>query len=280
MSASLILRSPAIPTVASRPKATRDPLIRPGTKFLYDWYRPRTQPTGAIVPGAIPSATLIGRDLSPENVDAVAISNAFTTRADGAISNAGNANGLRIGTAGQFNMAAAPYEYVAIIWFSLPDPATSMNFSPLMRLSSTNAAGNAQLWFDMGAGGRQPRMGVMGTTYTTLTNIPLETPTQVAAHYDPGGAMNLYINGARIQGMTTGAPTVLTAAPSSVLEICANQLKTTYRASLCDIDVSVAAEQAAGYSADAILTGPQMIAQDYAFCMDQIAAAPKAVFVG
>ncbi len=275
---SLVLRSPAIEPSAARPKMTRDPLIRPGTKFLFDWSRGRCHPTGSIVAGAL-GANAVLPNLVDNSVNGVAVPAAFTARADGALANSGNATGIRIGSAGQFNMAADPVETVAIIWISLTTGYTTSHYTPLMRLSSDNTATNAQIWFDMGVGGRQPRCGVMGTTYTTMTDIALNTPHQLAMHYQPGGNLALYINGARVQG-ATGASASLTAAPAAFMEICANQIKTVFRASLCDIEASVAAETALGYNPDAILTGPQMILLDYQFGTGAIAAAPKTAFVG
>lgn len=276
MANSLLLKSSAIPLDSNRPKFARDPMWRPGTKFQIDWSRPRCHPNGKITAATLTGSAIVP-DLSPDAVN-VTIGSGHTINADGSIvASAVTGKQINIGSAGQFDMAPAEYEYVMILWLKLTTGYITTNYQQLMGLSVDDTANNAQCWFDTGLAGRRPRCSVAGTIYGATADISLDVPYQIAVHYTPGGRLDYFQNGVFVQG-STGAPGSVTAAASSFFRIPDNAKKTIYRASLVDISASVAAEAVLGYPPEMRLTGRQHILRDYQFCTNQIEAAPKAAF--
>ena len=279
MANSLILRSPAIATYTARPKFARDPMIRPGTKFLYDWSRGHCHPSGSIVAGTIGVGSEM-LDLGHDGITAAVSGGVtFEVAAGGGLVNASSVlDYIAIGAAGQFDMAPAEYEYVLTAWIKLPASGyTTNNYFQLLGLSSDNTAANAQVWIDMGAGGLRPRCAVGNYIYGAQSDITPGAVYQLAVHYQPGaGRLDFYINGARVHGAT--APASVVSASAAQFRISGLVKKTIYRVSLTDITASLVAEEAQGFAANARLTGPQHILREYQFCTGQIAAAPKAEF--
>jgi len=279
MENSLILRSPAIATNADRPKFTRDPMVRPGTKFLYDWSRGRCHPSGAIAAGVIAGGAEMF-DLGHDDITAATAATGFTAEAAGGLINTSESGDyIAIGAAGQFDMAPAEYEYVLTAWIKLPASGhTTSNFMPLLGLSSDNTAANAQVWIDMGLAGRRPRCAIGSSyIYGATSDISLGAVYQLGIHYRPAESLlDFYMNGALVQGST--GPASVASAAAAQFRVTALVKKTLYRVSLTDITASLAAEEAQGFPANARLSGPQHILREYQFCTNQIGAAPKAIF--
>lgn len=280
MTASLLLRSPLIVGDAARPAFVKDPLVRPGTKFLYDFTDPRCHPNGEITAGAIPTGAVFN-DLA-SGVDAVAPASFGSVLSSGAIqvNTAGSAL-FAIGSAGQFDMNGK--EFVALLWLKLPTTYTTSSFRPLFYLGPDDVVNNAQFRFDTDStGGLLPRAlvatGSASKGASVASALTVETVTQLALHYKPGERVDLYRNGALSTSVTNSVPSTLASAASAVARFSNRILGTFYRLGLVDITASIEAEQDMGFSADKILTAAQYIARDYAFCTDALAAAPKTAF--
>lgn len=280
MTNSLIIKAPGLATIPGRPKVVRDPMIRPGTKFLYDFSRPACHPDGVITAGPMAGKTLV--DLTDNAVPLTIPPAGWTANADGSISNGQGVSAASIGAVGQFDMAPAEYEYISTYWFSITAGYLDTNASPMLYLNSggTNPT-NAQLFMTMGGNGRKTAgycMGVSSGISAGMPQLSLDEPHMLAAHVVPGSSISWYIDGALAWSLG-GVPANFTSAAAASLLLGGGANRRSYRISLCDLAASRAAEEAAGYAPDAILTAPQHILREWRFCRGEIAAAPRDPFV-
>jgi hypothetical protein len=278
MANSLVIRAPGIASISNRPKLTRDPMIRPGTKFLYDFSRPRCHPNGAIAAGSMASKTMT--DLSGNDVPLVFPGSGWTANADGSIDNAASVSSATIGALGEFDMSAAEYEYVATCWFEL---TTGYLVTSSVRMLSLNTAGevpsDASIWLSLGGSGRVAAAYVMGDSAGAVGSaMDLDVPHMAAAWFKPGEFLKFYFDGVLAWTVNSGIESNLTDASGQYVLLGGQPPRKTFRISLCDITASAAAEETAGYDSDAILTGEQHIVREWQFCNNLIAAAPKTEF--
>lgn len=281
MAKSLLLKSPTAFTGSARPPLTRDPMIRPGSKFLFDFTDPRCHPGGVITPGALPTGSVF-KSLDAVPVSAVATSN-INVNADGSVEFLGGGAALNIGAPGQFNMYAAPYEVV--YGMHLAFPVSGYSTSNYARLfANGNNANESHIYIDSGVGGLSPRSQWGGTTAIGGTPVPTAIApgavVQQAARVDPAVSFNEYRNGAQIS-TGTGVPSAVpgTNLTSGQMQIGGSVAKfTCYRAFVLDLDTALAQETAWGLSDADKLTGPQHITRDYQFCTNALVAAPKTPF--
>ncbi len=276
MTNSLILRAPGVASIPNRPKLTLDPMIRAGTKLLYDFSRPQCHPNGVITAGAMNSKTVL--DISGNDVPLVFPSAGWSANSDGSISNTQSVSGCTIGSVGQFDMSVSEYEYVATYWFGMTTGYLVTNAAPMLTLTASGT-GSAQIYLTIGGDGRKATAYVMGESAGAIISpeFSLDEPHMAAVHFSPGGTFGFYFDGAPIWVSPT-AVSELTAATAFSLLLSGGPNRKTHRISLCDLTASRAAEEAMGYNDNAILTGAQHILREWQFCTNQIAAAPKTAF--
>lgn len=276
MTASLLFRAPLILGQANRPIVTRDPMVRAGTKFLFDLTRPSAWPSGIIPAGTLSGTTTIS-DLSGNNVSMTFPSAlGWTVGTDGSLSNTqGASNGL-IGTLGQFNMSASPFEFVVTYWVKIPATGYDAAAVDSFVFGASNNVVNAQ--FDVRFNGLTI-YPVTANTSPGYSSISGGQPHQVGLHYIPGALMEYYLDGILVAAITNGVPSSLTSASAVYIYIMGAANLTIYRMSLVNITASIAAEEAAGYNSNAILTAAQHINQEWNFCNNLLPAAPKTAFV-
>jgi hypothetical protein len=278
MGNSLILRASTILTDTARPKFTLDPMVRPGTKFLFDFSRATSHPEGVITVGNMSSKTIT--DLSGQEIPMVfGGAGTWSCNADGSISNVAGGSNAIIGSAGQFDMAPAEYEFVATYWFSITTGylVTSTGYMLYLSAGVPNAG---QFNLQIGGAGRKATSYVEGVSAGAIgADMALDAPHMVAMHCKPSdGWVDTYFDGVRLHRQT-GVPASFTSAAAASVIVGAVANRKSYRMSLTNITASIAAEMAAGYNANAILTGAQHIDREWKFCRNLIAAAPKTAFV-
>lgn len=282
---SLLFRSPADVT-ASRPALQRDPMIRPGTKYLFDFTDPRCHPGGVITPGVASIGTTF-TSLDKVPVPAVVqAANAITVNADGSLA-VTLGRSLLIGADKQFDMSAAEYERLMWMWLKLP--AVGYGTSAYMGIAGLTPSNNnrAQGIIDLGPAGLRPRFNI-GTLDGASSIGPQAaadiTPGQIyqlGTRFDPGARLDLFLNGALSGSTPTMQTDVYTPTGSEALQMAVGSTQakfTLYRIGMSDLDTSVATETGYGYAAADILTAAQFFAADYAFCTGALAGAPKTPF--
>ncbi len=292
---ALLVKSPA-DTTANQPPAVRDPMIRPGTKFQFDFTDPRCHPGGVITPGVAAVGTVF-QSLDVVPVSAVVQANGGTVavNADGTLDfsgGGGGASGLVVGGPRQFDMTQAEYERLMTIWFKLPEVGYATGFYiPLVTLTPTNN-NRSHGTIDMGANGLNPRFAIGNAVAGDTSNgggpvaiysgdITRNVVHQLTGRFKPGQAVELFDNGGAMRRTAATTQTDLQALGASdpLLLRVPNVVKMTlYRFGMVDIDASIAAETAYGYPAADVLTGPQHIADDYKFGTGTLIGAPKAAF--
>ncbi len=295
MANSLLIKSPSA-TNAARPPLVRDPLIRAGTKLLFDFTDPRCHPDGVITPGVVAVGTVF-RSLDEVPVSAVVQGNGgtITVNANGSLEfsgGGGGASGFVIGGPRQFDMTPAEYERLMTIWFKLPEVGYATGaYMTLVGLTPTNN-NRSHGTIDMGVNGLNPRFGIGNAVTGDTTNgggptaiyagdISRNVVHQLTGRFDPGQVIELFDNGGAVRRTTATTQTDLNAlgASDSLLLRVPNVVKMTlYRFGMVDIDASIAAETAYGYAAADILTAAQHVAADYQFGTGTLAGAPKTAF--
>lgn len=274
MTNSLIIRSPGTTTITNRPKFTRDPMIRPGTKFLFDFSRDWCHPNREIVAGALDSKNAV--DLTDDNVGIVYPAAGWDADAAGAVTNDQSSGNTEIGDAGEFNRYGSDNEYIVTLWLKLTTGYNTTSNYPFS-LSHTTAV-QGQFCFALGNGGLTPSFYRCGQSAGyTAPALSLDEPHMLAAHVVPGVEMSFYVDG-ELQ-WTNGATNATVDAPTQKVRLEGIGNRTTYRASLCDLTVSQTAEAALGFNSDAILTAEQHIQREWAFCTNALTTAPKTAFV-
>lgn len=283
MAKSLLLKSPNNFAGNSRPPLTRDPMIRPGGKFMFDFTDPRCHPGGVITPGAVAAGTAF-QSLDNTPVSAVVVGTGVSVNADGSLQFTGvNGSYLQVGTAGQFNAAAAPYEAAYGVHMKLPASGYSTtNYWAILKNGGN--ANDSQFYIDAGIGGVAPRAAV-GTGSSSVGSNPAPaamTPGTIYQHavrYDPGAIIADYRNGAQAASNSASIPSALQDKPTSYMQIGGGVgVWTCYRAFLTDIDGSLAQETTWGFADADKLTAAQQILRDYQFCTNALTAAPKTPF--
>lgn len=281
---SLLFRSPADVT-ASRPALQRDPMIRPGTKFLFDLTDPRCHPGGVITPGvAAIGSTFTSLDKVPVTA-VVQTAGTVTVNADGSLKLNGN-RCLYVGTNKQFDMSPAEFEFLLWLWFKVPATGYSTaNYYSILGMTPTNN-NKAQAIFDLGAGGLTPRFNIGTTDGTSSIGPQLPAPItpgqiyQLGARFDPGNRVDIFSNGVLRGSQTTTQTDLYPPASGEALQMALGMSGeyTVYRLGMSDLDTSVATETGYGYAAADILTAAQFYAADYAFGTGALAGAPKTAF--
>lgn len=278
MANSLILRSPTILVDTARPKFTLDPMVRPGTKFLFDFSRAFSHPEGVITAGNMSAKTIT--DLSGQEIPVVfGGTGTWSCNADGSISNVAGGTSAVVGSAGQFDMAPAEYEFVATYWFSITTGYAVTNTGYMLYLGA-GAPNSGQFNLQISGSGRKATSYVEGISAGAIgADMTLDAPHMVAMHCKPSeGWLDTYFDGVLLHRVT-GVPASFTSAAASSVIVGAVANRKTYRFSLVDITSSISAETTAGYNADAILTGAQHIDREWKFCRNSVSAAPKTPFV-
>lgn len=279
MTNSLLLTSPTAVSSAA-PKFVRDPIIRPGTKFLFDMTDPRCHPSGTITTGAALGKTFT--DLAAGVTAAVNSGSTISVNADGSLEYDGSTSGheLRIGTAGQFDMAPGEYEYLTLLTGKIPASGfTTTSFRSFMDLSSSGT-NNAQVYIDSGTNGQLPRVSV-GTGSASVTafgsagQIVAGAVCQIGAHYVPGVSISLIFNGAVIKTTTASVPSNLPSAAGLFFKLANNLKRTVYRFSHHDLTTSNSQETAQGLSESERLTAAQMALADWQYTSGTLAGAPR-----
>lgn len=287
--ATLIKSAPAL-TVA-RPKFVRHPLVRPNTKFLFDFTDARCWPNGIIVPGALVAGAIF-TDLAA-GVTATVVGTGVSANSDGSLQFDGTSpvSGVRIGAAGQFDASAAPYKSLGGLWMKLPATGyTTTGYWAMMAAGSSYTDGQVNL--DMGPGGVVPRTsigtGTGGYTLATAggTAITAGVVYQLSTYFEAGAVLTLGLNGA-LNNTSTSPPATLqpNAAPKAMMLINAGKF-TCYGAFLHDIGASIIAETvintalvAASKPPIASRTYLQHLLADYQFGTGALApSAPKTAY--
>lgn len=272
MANSLLRLSPSTFT-APRPKFVRDPLIRPETKFLFDLTNPLCHPGGVITAGAAPAGTTFPDLVSGKSMVVTDPTNTrFTRNADGTISMLGNGSTstfLKIGATGEWDMAPAPVEYIAILWVKLIASGTITTASlPLMNFGTPGSV--TQLFMQLSSGGNIPQIGVANTSASYLsatgTAISHDVPHQIAMHFLPGSVLAIYVDGAFVAN-TTATPITSTLNSGAAFEykVWNRQKLTLYSVQFDHIAASRAAEALNGTPGFAQLSAAQHIERDYLF---------------
>lgn len=284
MSNSLILKSPVTFTGASRAPLRRDPMIRPGTKFLFDFTDARCHPSGVITPGPVAAGTTF-QSLDNVPVSAVASAAGITVNVDGSIEFPGVAGaGLNVGTVGQFNMYNAVYEM--IYGMHLKFPTSGYNTTNYQSLTKNGGnANDSQFYIDTGIGGLTPR-GSWGADPAAIGGAGMAafTPGQPGQHVvrvDPGasGGYQEFRNGALVfTGGNAPGSTVYDKSNSFIIIGGSAAKFTLYRTFLTNIDVSLAQEALWNFIEPDKLSAAQHILKDYQFCANLLTAAPKTPF--
>lgn len=280
MTNSLLITSPSAVS-SPAPKFVRDPIIRPGTKFLFDLTDPRCHPGGEITTGDALGKTFV--DLVSGVTAAVNSGAQITVGADGGLVFSGNGETsrvLRIGSAGQFDIAPTEYESLTLLTMRVPASGyTTDNFKSPMQLTQSGGTSAAQVWLDMGTGGLLPR-AVLGTGASSVTafhntNITAGAVFQFGAHFVPGVSLTLIVNGAASMVLTSGVPSALQAAATAYFQLVNNLKFTAYRFSHHDITESVSEETAQGLTESERLTAAQMALADWQFTSGTLTGAPR-----
>lgn len=278
MTNSLILTSPSAVS-SPAPKFVRDPMIRPGTKFLFDMTDPRCHPGGAIAAGVALGQTFV--DLVSNITAAVNLGSTITVQADGSLYFDGTASAheLRIGSAGQFDMAVGEYESLTLLTLKLPASGYTTTSNKAFMYQTALGTNSAQVFLDSGTGGIRPRATV-GTGASSITSQRAADITpgevmQIGQHYVPGVSLSLIVNGAIVKTVTSGIPAELQSA-AAVFFTLPNLLKfTAYRFSHHDITESVSEETAQGLSEGERLTAAQTALADWQFTSGTLTGAPR-----
>jgi hypothetical protein len=217
-------------------------------------------------------------DLSGNNVPLVFPASGWTANADGTVSNTAGADPCSIGSGGQFNMAASPYDFIATYWMSID--ATHL-VSALAYMFHLAAAGPPQGQFSLflgGASGRKPVTYVNNDSSGAISSdVSLDQPHMLAVYRSfSANTLTFYVDGAKEYTMaSTATPT----ATSNAVSLAGTANRKTYRMSLVNLTESISVETAQGYNADAILNADAHIAREWNFCKGLIPAAPRTAFV-
>lgn len=273
---SLILRSPATPTYAPRPRAYRDPMVRPGTKFLFDLTRPTTHPDGVITPGVVTNAQI--EDLSGNDVSFAVPGGSWEFTADGSLKSNNASNPITIGTAGQFDMSVDPYDFVAIVWFNSGSsfPASGNNY--LFDLQGTTILNGLFSLLTASTDGMKADVRATNATGAGAFGSPLSrnAPHMLAIHRSfTDGTVTGYVDGLPIWSISA---TALPTATTHPVRLRGAVDRRVYRCSLVDIQASIAAETEQGYAEAMRLNAADHILREWQFCTGQVAQAPRDAF--
>lgn len=266
-------------TGAAKPKLTRDPLVRAGTRKLLDFSNTYSNPFPS-GPVAINSNF---KDLVVDGTDSQVQTAATTSVAGQRLDLTVSAGLINLGTG--LNMATTNHPFIMIWWDKQPtsgvNPTTNY---PIMALLGANANLTSFQWgIDYGIGGVSPRISVGGydTDGTTvrentydLGDVGRGAPRQLAVYWKPG-QVQTFRNGALVQTFTVNAAQSLRSPGANSAAIYFRSNPALYRFLFEDVFVSEAAEIALGLTPR---TPAEQILADYNFCMGLDTAAPRTAF--
>jgi hypothetical protein len=286
MANSLLFKSPTS-FAADRPVLTKDPMIRPGSKFTFDFTDARCHPGGVITQGAVAAgAKFASLDAAPVEASLGGTNPGITVAADGSIvfdGTGGSGQFLQIGTVGQFDMSTAPYEMVFIAHLKVPASGyTATDSWNLMRSGGT--ANESQFYLGMGTGGLVPRFSVGNGSGSsggspTLGNITPGQIIQLGVRFDPGAYIGNFRDGSPVgTPSTSGVTSTLGANQTYGINFLNVGKYTLSRVELVNIDASLAKETVWGLADADKLSAAMHIQRDYQFCKNLLTAAPKVPF--
>lgn len=269
----------AAANVGTSPLVTADPMIRPGTKMLFDFTDQFG--TNPYADGAIATASTF-QDLKDTPVVATVSTTGLSNAAGktGLVSN-GTAGGITFGTAGQ---CAVPVGNELLVTMSLKQSAANGTYRALAWCGPAGATtGNACQWFiDMGADGRTPRLQIgTGASVHNATQAQLvdEAVTHIALYFNPStGAFRTYRDGALVSTASVGAMNIQDGS-TQLVYFDTRFIGTLYRFAVHDLTQSIADETAlAGMPAASILNADAHALREVQFATNALALAPRVPF--
>lgn len=277
---SVITKSNSAITDAARGSFQKDPMWRPGTKFILDFCDEfGANPNSA---GVLATGSKV-YDLGLTPAEAVVNTPGFTSLADHAgITTAGGVlQTITLGAAGDFDIPV-DREFLFLFWAK--QTAAGAANTPMMYLGppgSTNG-NNSQVYVTLGAGGNT--IGIQVGTGSSIRNqsfaadVAAGAPTQLGLSYRPAdGQIRRVQNGVMSNPATLGGLNLLDGS-AMVFQLTSRFIGTHYRIQLIDMTEAVATETAWGYAADEILDATAHAAKDYLFCTGALPEAPRTAF--
>lgn len=238
MSVSVIQKLSSSFTDSSLPKLYRDSIINSGTKFCFDFLNAYCNPNPD---GAIASNATFNNLVDSAPVATSTTANLTNVTGKAGINNAASSAQVTLGGVASYDMSTLNHEFLLCFWFKLNSTYnSSAYYSPFGYTTSNN--NTAQWIFDMGSAGLTPRFSV-GTgssadTVQSSTNVSTGTIYQVAGHWKPGVSVDIYLNGALNNSLTTSVVSTLQGVSGVTPNLMQAMKGTIYRCWMEDLTAS------------------------------------------